>query len=293
MWGSTFTAIQVADRTLPPFLMAGVRFLIAGVLLYAVAGRTRGLHWVRPTGRELRASGLVGLLLLLGGNGLVCWAEVSVPSGIAALLIATVPLWMAVIGAAGRLVPSPGRVGWIGVAVGLAGVGILAGPGSGGTLQPVMVLALLAAALLWALGSLYSRTAPVPRNFLAAAALEMILGGAALVVVSAVIGDFGVVHWGSLGAGPLLALGWLVAGGSLLGYTCYLYALKALPTSTAATYAYVNPVVALVLGWLILGQGLTGGALAASLLITVGVVLMVSGSALGRRRQMPAVGQGA
>ena len=283
MWGSTFTAIQVAVRTVPPFLMAGSRFLVAGAILYLVALRSapgRG----RPTFRELRASAVVGLLLLLGANGLVSWSELKVPSGMAALMIATVPLWMAVLAAALSRRSGPGVVGWAGVAVGLLGVALLAGPGSGGRLQPLFAAALLLSSLLWAAGSLYSRTAPLPRSLLVASALEMVAGGLGLLVLGAVSGELRQFHAQQVGGPTLLAFSWLVVGGSLLGYSCYVFALSRLPTTTVATYAYVNPLVAIVLGWLILGQGLTLGTVAAAGLITLGVVLMVSGPALARRR---------
>ena len=284
MWGSTFTAIQVAVREVPPFLMAGSRFLVAGVILYLVAGRTAsGRH--RPTFREVRSAAVVGALLLLGANGLVSWAELRVPSGMAALMIATVPLWMAVLGVAVSRAAGPGVLGWSGVAVGLAGVALLAGPGSGGHLRPLFAAALLLSSLLWAAGSLYSRSAPLPTSLLQASALEMLAGGLGLLALGAATGELHLFHVQQVGPSTLLAFGWLVVGGSLLGYSCYVFALASLPTTTVATYAYVNPLVAIVLGWLILGQGLTLGTVAAAGLITLGVALMVSGPALARRRR--------
>jgi drug/metabolite transporter (DMT)-like permease len=284
MWGSTFTAIQVAVREVPPFLMAGSRFLVAGAILYLVAGRTAsGRH--RPTLSEVRSAAIVGALLLLGANGLVSWAELRVPSGMAALMIATVPLWMAVLGVAVNRAAGPGVVGWAGVAVGLAGVALLAGPGSGGRLQPLFAAALLLSSLLWAAGSLYSRSAPLPKSLLQASALEMLAGGIGLLALGAATGELHRFHLQQVGPSTLLAFGWLVVGGSLLGYSCYVFALASLPTTTVATYAYVNPLVAIVLGWLILGQGLTLGTVAAAGLITLGVALMVSGPELARRRR--------
>jgi drug/metabolite transporter (DMT)-like permease len=284
MWGSTFTAIQVAVRGVPPFLMAGSRFLVAGVILYLVAGRTAPGHH-RPSLREVRSAAVVGALLLLGANGLVSWAELRVPSGMAALMIATVPLWMAILAVVLNRAAGPGLLGWAGVAVGLAGVAVLAGPGSGGRLQPVFAAALLLSSLLWAAGSLYSRTAPLPRSLLQASALEMLAGGVGLVALGAATGELHQFHIQQVGPATVLAFGWLVVGGSLLGYSCYVFALASLPTTTVATYAYVNPLVAIVLGWVVLGQGLTLGTVAAAAMITVGVVLMVSGPALARRRR--------
>ncbi|MHB1500398.1 MAG: EamA family transporter [Candidatus Dormibacteria bacterium] len=282
VWGSTFTGIQVAIRAIPPLLMAGTRYLLAGLLLYAIAGR--GRRWRLPAWRELRSAGIVGLLLLLGGNGLLSWAELRVPSGLAALIIATVPLWMAVLGVAFWRQPSPGRLGWLGVLVGLTGVAVLANPGGGEPLNRLSIAALLLAALLWALGSLYSRRAPMPNDVFLASAVEMVIGGLGLVLAALVTGEQGAVRWGQILGPPAVAYVWLVLGGAILGYTCYVYALKVLPTATVATYAYVNPAVALGLGFLILGQGLSPTTAVAAALITLGVVLMVSGPRLARRR---------
>lgn len=285
VWGSTFTGIQVAVRALPPLLMAGARYLLAGAVLYLVAGRSGRWRWRRPSWPELYSSAAVGLLLLLGANGLLSWSEERVPSGLAALIIATIPLWMAVLALAGRRSLGPGWLGWVGVLVGLLGVGVLASPTTAGHLAPIDTAALLVAAVLWAAGSLYARRAPLPADIFIASALEMGSGGLGLLVAGLATGEASQGHWGQVMGGPLVAFIWLVLGGSLLGYTCYAYALKVLPTSTVATYAYVNPVVALLLGFLILGQGLTRGSAVAAALITVGVVLMVSGPRLARRRQ--------
>ncbi len=285
VWGSTYTGIQVAVRAMPPLLMAGTRYLLAGLILYAVVGRAGGHRWAWPGWPAAYSSGVVGLFLLLGGNGLLSWAELRAPSGLAALIIATVPLWMAAIGVAwGRSSP-PGRLGWLGVLVGLGGVAVLASPTTEGHLAVTLTLGLLAAALLWAVGSLYARRAPLPASAFLASALEMIVGGLALVLVGLASGEAAQIRWAHIVGAPLVGYVWLVTGGSLLGYTCYVYALKALPSSTVATYAYVNPVVALILGFLLLGQGLTGGSAVAALLITVGVILMVSGPHLARRRE--------
>lgn len=293
VWGSTFTGIQVAVKAIPPFMMAGTRYLLAGVILYLVVGRAGSWRFTLPPWREVRSSAIVGLFLLLGANGLVSWAELRVPSGLAALIIATVPLWMALIGLALWKQPSPGRIGWLGVLVGLGGVAVLAAPGSSGHLAPISTLALLSSALFWAFGSLYSRRAPMPQSVFLASALEMIFGGLGLIVVGLSTGEAGRIAWSHIVGAPLLGYIWLVFGGSILGFTCYAYALKVLPTTTVATYAYVNPVVALVLGFFILHQGLTPSSALAAALITVGVILMVSGPRLSRRRaeQMVEAGQ--
>jgi drug/metabolite transporter (DMT)-like permease len=289
LWGSTYAGIQVAIRYLPPLLMSGARFVLAGLILYLVAGR-QGRWWSWPprwekaSRAEVVSAGVVGLFLLLGGNGLLSLAELKVHSGIAALMIATVPLWMTLIGLLMRWSRSPGLLGWLGVAVGLAGVAVLADPSSSGHLTPVLTAALLGSAVFWSIGSLYSRRAPLAKNILLASAVELMVGGLALFLLGLASGEAGHIHWARVGPPALIAFAWLVTGGSIVGYSCYTYALKMLPPTTVATYAYVNPVVALVLGWLILNQGLTAPAGIAAVLITLGVVLMVSGPELARRR---------
>ncbi len=289
LWGSTYTGIQVAVRYFPPLLMSGTRYILAGVLLYLVAGR-RGSWgswpwgWTWPSRRELLSAGVVGLFLLLGGNGLVSLAEVKVRSGLTALIIATVPLWMALIGLMLKGSRRLGVMGWIGVALGLGGVAVLADPSSSGHLILLSTLGLLAAAISWAVGSLYAQRAPLARNFLLVSAAEMLVGGLAMLLLGLITGEAAHIHWTHVQPPGFIAYVWLVVGGSIAGYSCYTYALKVLPSTTVATYAYVNPIVALVLGWLILGQGLTAAAGAAAVLITLGVVLMVSGPALTRRR---------
>ncbi|HVB13226.1 MAG TPA: EamA family transporter [Candidatus Dormibacteraeota bacterium] len=289
LWGSTYTGIQVAVRYIPPLLMAGTRYLLAGALLYLVVGREGSwrrwpARWSRPSRTEALSAGVVGLFLLLGGNGLVTLGEVKVKSGLASLMIATVPLWMALLGLALKGSRRPGPLGWIGVVLGLGGVAVLVDPSSGGHLSLISSAGLLGAAILWSIGSLYAQRAPLARNVLLVSAVEMLVGGLALILVGLLTGEASQVRLAHIGLPALIAYGWLVTGGSIAGYTCYTYALKVLPSTTVATYAYVNPVVALLLGWLILGQGLTPTAGLAAVLITLGVVLMVSGPALARRR---------
>lgn len=289
LWGSTYTGIQVAIRYFPPLLMAGSRYVLAGALLYLIAGREGGWghgpwRWELPTRREALSAAVVGLFLLLGGNGLVTLGELKVHSGLAALMIATVPLWMALLGLMVKGSRRPGPLGWIGVLIGLGGVAVLVDPGSAGHISQLPAAGLLAAAILWSIGSLYGQRAPLARNVFLVSAVEMLAGGVAMTVLGLATGEGAQVHWVHIGLPFLLAYGWLITAGSLAGYTCYTYALKTLPASAVATYAYVNPVVALGLGWLILGQGLTATAGLAALLIMVGVVLIVSEPAIGRRR---------
>jgi drug/metabolite transporter (DMT)-like permease len=289
LWGSTYAGIQVAIRYLPPLLMSGARFVLAGLILYLIAGNqgrwwTWPPRWEKASRSEAISAGVVGLFLLSGGNGLVTLAELKVHSGIAALMIATVPLWMTLIGLLMKWSRSPGVLGWLGVVVGLAGVAVLVDPSSSGHLTPLLAAALLGSAILWSIGSLYSRRAPLAKNILLVSAVELMVGGLALFLVGLATGEASHIHWDRVGPPALIAFAWLVTGGSIVGYSCYTYALKTLPPTTVATYAYVNPVVALVLGWLILGQGLTPAVGLAAVLITLGVVLMVSGPELARRR---------
>ncbi|MGA7172547.1 MAG: EamA family transporter [Candidatus Dormiibacterota bacterium] len=289
LWGSTYTGIQVAVKYIPALLMSGTRYLLAGLLLYLLAGRAGGwrgrpVRWSRPTRQEALSAAVVGLFLLLGGNGLVSLGEVKVASGLAALMIATVPLWMALIALSLKGTRRPGPLGWLGVLLGLGGVAVLVDPTAGGHISLLSGAGLLGAAVLWSIGSLYAQRAPLARNVLLVSAVEMIVGGLALILVGLITGEGSQVHWAHIGPPALLAFAWLVTGGSIAGFTCYTYALKVLPSTTVATYAYVNPAVALILGWLILGQGLTPAVGLAAVMITLGVILMVSGPVLARRR---------
>jgi drug/metabolite transporter (DMT)-like permease len=289
LWGSTYTGIQVAVRYIPPLLMSGTRYLLAGLLLYLVAGHEGSWRrfpgrWGMPSRGEALSAAVVGLFLLLGGNGLLSLGEVKVQSGLAALMIATVPLWMALLGLSLKGSARPGPFGWLGVLLGLGGVAVLVDPSSGGHLSLISAVGLLGSAILWSTGSLYAQRAPLARNVLLVSAVEMVVGGLALILLGLATGEPSHIRWAHMGLSALIAYAWLVTGGSIAGYTCYTYALKVLPVTTVATYAYVNPIVALVLGWIILGQGLTSATGLAAVLITLGVVLMVSGPALARRR---------
>ena len=289
LWGSTYTGIQVAVKSIPPLLMSGSRYLLAGVLLYLIAGRAGNwrespFRWTLPSRHEALSAAVVGLFLLLGGNGLLSLGEVKVASGLAALMIATVPLWMALLGLGLPTSRRPGLVGWLGVLLGLGGVAVLVDPTASGHIGLLSGAGLLGAAIFWSIGSLYAQRAPLARNVLLVSAVEMVVGGLGLLVVGLVTGESSHLRWAHIGPPALIAFAWLLTGGSIAGFTCYTYALKVLPATTVATYAYVNPVVALLLGWLILGQGLTPAVGLAAVLITLGVVLMVSGPALARRR---------
>jgi drug/metabolite transporter (DMT)-like permease len=265
VWGSTYLAIRVADRTIPPLPMAAARYLIAGAALFPVAWL--GTRPARPSPAQWAGMAVVGVLLLALGNGGVCYAERTLPSGLAALLVASVPLWMAV---AERVINGR-RIrprGWLALAIGLAGIAVLAQPRGHSAVLPVLVV--LGAAMSWGTGSVLAGRMPAPASPLLGSAMQMLAGGAVLTGLAAATGELTRADPGHASAQSLLALAYLIGPGSLLAMTCYVIALRRLPTSTVSTYAYVNPVVAVSLGSLILGEplGLTtvlgGGAVVAA-----------------------------
>lgn len=283
IWGSTYLAIRFAIETIPPFLMAGTRFLIAGGLLYAWA-RLRGAG--RPSLRHWRSGLIVGGLMLLGGNGGVTWAEQRISSGLAALLIATVPMWMALLEALppNRMLPTrralPTRRVLFGLGLGILGVALLIGPSSlldSEAVDLLGALAVIGGALAWALGSLYSRHAELPDSPLQGIALEMLGGGALLLLAGSLSGEWGRLDLQAVSAGSLLALGYLVLFGSIVAFSAYIWLLKHTSPARAATYAYVNPVVAVWLGWALADEPLTALTLLAAAVIIAGVALINTG----------------
>jgi drug/metabolite transporter (DMT)-like permease len=274
IWGSTYLGIRIAIETLPPFLTAGLRFIIAGPLLYAWARRNGA---PRPTGIQWRAAAAVGGLLLLGGNGLVTWGEERVSSGLAALLVATVPLWMVLLDwlflRGGR---PPGKV-FLGLVLGLIGIVLLIGPTDllgEHRVDLIGVAMLLLAALSWAIGSLYARRAPLPDAPLLGTSLEMIAGGVLLLLSSGAKGEWAQVDFARVSLRSWLALGYLTLLGSIVAFTAYTWLLRVSTPARVATYAYVNPIVAVVLGWAIAGEVLTGQMLLAAVVIVLAVVVI-------------------
>lgn len=274
VWGSTYLAIRIAIETLPPFLMAGTRFLIAGVLLY---GWTRWRGATKPSFAHWAWAALLGGLLLLGGNGLVTWAEQTVPSGLACLIITTVPLWMVLLETLrpGGLKPSP-RV-WLGLLCGFAGVLILVGQGDlagGGLINPLGAAALIVAALSWSVGSIISRSAAHPPTPLLGTALQMICGGVLLLIVGSLKNewsDFDIAH---VSIQSVLATAYLVFFGSILAFSVYVWLLRVTSPTVVSTYAFVNPVVAVYLGWAIADEMLSVRIVGAAGVIILGVVLI-------------------
>ncbi|WP_193612973.1 EamA family transporter [Nocardioides lijunqiniae] len=274
VWGSTYLAIAIGIETVPPLLLAGTRYLVAGGLMYAfVARRRRSARPAGPSGaRPWAAAAVVGVMTLSIGNGGVSVAEQSVPSGVAALLVATVPLWMILADRVlnGRRV---GLVRGLALLVGLAGVAVLVHPGGDGTGSTSGLVILLVGSASWGFGSVVSGRLTLPADHLRSAAMQMLTGGAALLVAATVSGELGDLDPGRVTLRSLLALAYLVGPGSLLALTAYVVALRTLPTTTVATYAYVNPVVAVTLGALVLSEPVTAHLLVGAAVVTLGVAV--------------------
>ena len=275
IWGSTYLAIRVMVRDIPPLLGAGVRFVIAGLLLLAILRVRRGRGAVSVSRRALLAAALVGLLLAAGGNGLVTLAEQHVPSALAALLVATVPLWVIVL----RRLAGGERIGTatlVSVGVGFCGVALLLLPGSRPTGMTIGGMAIvLAAAFSWACGSFASPRLDLPRDPLVSTAWQLTVGGIVLLIVGFIAGEAGRVHPAHTSADAWLALAYLIVIGSLVGYSAYSWLLQHVALSRVATYAYVNPVVAVFLGWWLLGEQLRPATIAAAAVIVGSVAVTV------------------
>ncbi|MCX6032937.1 MAG: EamA family transporter [Chloroflexi bacterium] len=288
IWGSTYLGIRFAIETMPPFLMGAVRLLIAGGLLY---GLRRLVGDPAPTRREWRSAAIVGLCLMTGGNGAVVWAEQRVPSGLTALLVGMTPLWIVLLDWLqpfhrlarvvwpGRARPAgqrPARRAWLGLTIGLIGMAVLIGPHSIGNVGGVDLLgaaALLLGTLAWAAGSLYNRTARLPSSPLLGTAMEMLAGAGGLLVLSIAFGDWGRLNLAAVSGKSLLALTYLIIFGSWVAFSAYIWLLRVAPTPLVATYAYVNPVVAMILGSLLAGEPITSRSAIAAAIILAGVVL--------------------
>ncbi len=275
VWGSTYLAIRFAVETIPPFLMAGTRFLIAGLMLY---GWRRLAGDAAPQKLEWKSAAIIGLLLLVGGNGLVSWAEQYVPSGITALMVGAAPLWMVLIDA---VRPGGVRPGWqtvAGVLIGFAGIGLLVGGWQTGQhIQQVNlagVLALFASGILWAAGSLYSRNARLPGSPLMGTGMEMLAGGVGLLLLGTLVGEWLRLDLAGISSRSLMGLGYLIVFGALVGFAAYTWLLRVAPTPLVSTYAYVNPLIAILLGSLMAGEALSARILIAALVILSAVALI-------------------
>jgi len=289
VWGSTYLAIRFAIETIPPFISAGIRFLVSGAILYA---------WRRLSGDpapkkvEWRSASIIGLLLLLGGNGMLVWAEQRIPSGIASLVIATAPLWMVLIDS---LRPNGARANWLtwlGVLVGFVGIALLANPWQVHTtspaLDPLGMGVLIFAAFSWSIGSLYSRKAPLPTSPILGTGMEMLVGSLSLFAFGTIFGEWSQFHLADISLRSLGGLAYLIVFGSGIGFVAYTWLLRNAPTPLVSTYAYVNPVVAILLGSVIANESLEAIDMVSALIILGGVVLITTAKTL-RDRNMNAI----
>jgi drug/metabolite transporter (DMT)-like permease len=274
VWGSTFLAIAVVVRDLPPFLSMAIRHLAAGGLLFGWLLLRRREH-ERFGFRQWRAAFVFGGLLFLVGHGGLAWAQQEVPSGIAALLVGTIPLWMAIL-AWVLLGERLGMRAFAGLALGFGGLALLVDPSGEEGAKPIGALVIVLGALGWAAGSVYSQRSALPKDTLLGAAMGMLAGGVLLAAFSGLRGEFGDATFTT---DALLATAYMVVVGSLIGFSAYVWLLKTVPASTVSTYAYVNPVIAVILGWAFNDEVITGRTLLAGAAIVVGVALMVSRSA--------------
>jgi len=277
-WGSAFVAMRIAVRSLPPLTMTGVRFLVAGLLLYCWCRWQRHRHpeagWRNLTRREWRASAILGIALPAAGTGGATWAEQKIPAGTAALLLASIPVWMII---ASRIADRE-RITILtagGMILGVAGVGALINPFTGSAPDLLASAVALGGALFWGCGSVYAKRAPHPSQPLLASGAEMICAGLTLCVAGAASGELGRINAASLFSASGLALGYLIAFGSLVGYSTYEWLLHHASSQLAGTYAFVSPLVAVVLGWWLLGEQISGLTLLAAGAISIGVALIM------------------
>jgi drug/metabolite transporter (DMT)-like permease len=272
VWGSTYLAIRFAVETIPPFMQAGLRFFVSGLIL--VAWR-RAAGDPMPTPRQWKSLVMIGTLLLLGGNGLVSFAEKRIASGVAALIVGTVPLWLVLIEAMRPGGVKPTWRAMIGLVVGFGGIYLLVGPSElTGRLQfdAIGTLAVVIAAFLWSIGSIYSRGAELPKSALMMTGGEMLAGSIPIFLVSALAGEWKAFSFAQVSGQSWMALGYLIAFGSMIGFVSYIWLLQNAPVSLVATYAYVNPLVAVFLGNLLAQEQLTPRILAAAIIIVGSVV---------------------
>jgi drug/metabolite transporter (DMT)-like permease len=271
-WGMTYLAMRIAVRDIPPHLMSGARFLVAGLMLYLWT-RRRGDP--KPTAIQWRSAAMIGAFLLLGGNATVAWAEQQVPSGLAAVLIAVAPIWMVAFDWA-RGGPRPGKRVIAGLILGLVGLAILVLPKGDSATQvnPIGAVMLVLASASWAWGSVVSKSAPLPKSRFLATSMEMIGGGVLLLLTALAVGQ--VTHFRPTDVSVNAVLAWLflVVFGSLVGFTAYIWLLGVTSIAKVGTYAYVNPIVAVFLGCAILDEPVTSRTLIAALVILVGVALV-------------------
>ena len=274
VWGSTYLAIRYAVQTIPPFLMGGIRFVISGLLLYLWA-RSRGAP--RPTRLHWRNAVIAGGFLLLGGNGAVVWAEQFVPSGLTALLVSILPFWLVIIEWVRPPRKRPSGAVLVGLVLGFIGIIVLVGPsdlGGHGDVSSLGALVLILGSLSWAIGSFWSRDAQLPESGLLTTGMEMLGGGVLLLIVGALTGEISQFDIHRISSASAAGLIYLITFGSLIGFTSYIWLLDKVSPARLGTYAYVNPIVAVLLGWAIAGERLSvrTGVAAAIVICAVAII---------------------
>ena len=291
IWGSTYLAILYAVETLPSFLMGGVRFLVAGAFVYAWGLRRERRH---PTIAQWREASVLGALFFLGGNGAVVWAETRVPSGVASLLVATMPLWIVVLDWLRPRGSRPSANVLVGLLLGFAGLVVLLPAGryaNGASVDPLGALVLVLGALSWAAGSLYAQSASLPKSLLLSSGMEMIAGGIWLTLAGLVAGEPAAVDPSTFSVRSLLALVYLIVFGSIIAFNAFTYLLENADPTRLSTYAYVNPVVAVLLGWLLAGEALTARTVTGAAVIVGAVAMVTIGQSAikrGKKEELPA-----
>ena len=283
LWGSTYLGIRIAVETMPPFLMASARFLVAGGLLTAWVAFTRGF---RPTARQWFDNAIIGALLLLGGNGMVAWSEQKVPSGIATLIVSLGPLFIVLLdwavhafGADKTRGTRPAPATFVGVGLGIAGLAVLVGPSLGegvGHLDPWRVGGLVFACFSWSAGSIYTRYARTPAEPLTGAAIQQLTGCGWLLVTSLLTREPAHFDFAAVSARSAIAWAYLVVAGSLIGFTTFVWLMKHSTPARVSTYAYVNPIVAVFLGWLVLHEPVSPRIFLAAGIIIAGVAIITA-----------------
>jgi drug/metabolite transporter (DMT)-like permease len=284
IWGSTYLAIRYAIETIPPFIMGGTRFLVSGALLYLWV-RSRGAS--QPTKLHWRNAIIAGGFLLLGGNGAVVWAEQFVPSGLTALLVSILPFWLVIIEWVRPPRRRPTGAVLVGLVLGFIGIIVLVGPGNvggQGDVRPLGALVLILGSLSWAIGSFWSRDAKLPESALLTTGMEMLGGGALLAIVGVLSGELSHLDIHHVSRASTVGLVYLITFGSLLGFTSYIWLLDKVSPAHLGTYAYVNPIVAVLLGWAIAGERLSirTGVAAAIVICAVALITSVRNTTTGQ-----------
>jgi drug/metabolite transporter (DMT)-like permease len=284
IWGTTYLVIRLAIDTIPPFFMIGSRVLTAGTILFLFL-RARGAPG--PTRVQWRSAVIVGALLLGGGSGLLTWSEQEVPTGTAALIIATIPLWISLfdwlIFKGGR----PGKQVTAGLILGLFGIFLLVGPDQilgKADFSPLFLFVLLLAPILWSFGSLYSRGAPLPKDAFMGSAMQMIGGGVVLLIAGLLTGELPDLDLAAISRTSFIAWIYLIFFGSIIAFSAYIWLLKEVPPTKATTYTYVNPIIAVFLGWLVLDETITPITILSSALIILAVILIQT----AKTKELPA-----